>query len=277
MRPHEPPPKLWAIGDLHVGHAENRRAVERIGHHERDWLVLAGDMGEKVDDLRFVLETLAPRFARLLWVPGNHELWTTSDDGLRGEAKYAALVALCRARGVLTPEDPFPLFESEGGPRVVAPLFTLYDYTFGPEGASPDEARAWALEDGVVCADERRLHPDPHESREAWCAARCALSEERLTDARRRHDGVPFVLVSHYPLLVELAFLPRVPRFRVWCGTQRTRDWAHRFGAEVVVYGHLHMPGMRMIDGVRYEDVSFGYPREWRRTHGAEARLRRIL
>ena len=66
--------KLWAISDLHVGYAENRRIVEQLAAQPDDWMVLGGDLGESVDDLRFVLETLGPRFARLVWVPGNHEL-----------------------------------------------------------------------------------------------------------------------------------------------------------------------------------------------------------
>jgi 3',5'-cyclic AMP phosphodiesterase CpdA len=270
--------KLWALSDLHVGHAENRLAVERIPSHPDDWLVLAGDLGETLDDLRFVLGTLGPRFRRLVWVPGNHELWTVRDDGLRGEAKYQALVAVAHEHGVATPEDPFPVFDGEGGPRVVAPLFTLYDYSFCPDGLTPDGARAWALEDGLACADERHLHPDPYPSREAWCAARCAYSEGRLRDVLGLHgDGCRTVLVDHFPLRAELAVLPRIPRFCVWCGTRRTHDWHVRFRADAVVYGHLHLPGRRVIDGVRFDEVSLGYPRQWRRSHGADAQLRRIL
>jgi 3',5'-cyclic AMP phosphodiesterase CpdA len=268
--------KLWALSDLHVGHAENRQAIERIAPRMEDWLVLAGDVGETLEDLRFVLATLGPRFRRLVWVPGNHELWTVRD-GLRGEAKYRALVATAREHGVATPEDPFPVFDGGEGPRLVAPLFTLYDYSFCPDGMTPDAARAWALEAGLACADERLLHPDPHPSREAWCAERCVYSEERLTDALARHGECPTILVDHFPLLPELAVLPLIPRFRIWCGTQRTRDWHRRFRAEAVVYGHLHLPSRRVIDGVRFEEVSLGYPRQWHRSHGSDARLRRIL
>jgi hypothetical protein len=33
------------------------------------------------------------------------------------------------------------------------------------------------------------------------------------------------------------------------------------------VYGHLHIPRTTWYDGVRFEEVSIGYPHEWRR-HG---------
>jgi hypothetical protein len=32
-----------------------------------------------------------------------------------------------------------------------------------------------------------------------------------------------------------------------------------------VVYGHLHIPRVTYHDGVRFEEVSVGYPREWER------------
>jgi hypothetical protein len=31
----------------------------------------------------------------------------------------------------------------------------------------------------------------------------------------------------------------------------------------VVVYGHLHIRRTTQYDGVRFEEVSLGYPREW--------------
>lgn len=269
--------KLWAISDLHVGHRENRHAVQEIPAHGDDWLILAGDLGETTAHLRFIFETLRHRFRRLIWVPGNHELWTVPGvEPLRGVAKYDALVATCREYGVLTPEDPYDLFDDGGQLHLIAPLFLLYDYSFCPDGMTPAAARAWALETAIECADEHLLHPDPYASREQWCAARCAETEERLTQALSTHGG-PTVLINHFPLMAGLARIPRMPRFSIWCGTQRTADWHRRFAASVVVSGHLHMPHTRVIDGVRFEEVSLGYPRQWYRTPSARPRLRQIL
>ena len=55
----------------------------------------------------------------------------------------------------------------------------------------------------------------------------------------------------------------RHPEFAQWCGTDRTADWHLRFDAAAVVYGHLHIPRTTWYDGVRFEEVSLGYPREW--------------
>ena len=49
-------------------------------------------------------------------------------------------------------------------------------------------------------------------------------------------------------------------------------------GAAAVVYGHLHIPRTTWHDGVRFEEVSVGYPREWQRAaRAAAAVLRQIL
>ncbi len=92
---------------------------------------------------------------------------------------------MCRRLGVLTPEDPYPVWAAgpRGGPVVIAPLFLLYDYTFRPDGANTKaEGLRQAYATGIVCTDEMLLHPDPYPSIDAWCAARLALTERRLAD-----------------------------------------------------------------------------------------------
>jgi 3',5'-cyclic AMP phosphodiesterase CpdA len=268
--------KLWALSDLHVGYADNRRALESIGTHADDWLILGGDVCEREGDLRFVLDSLGRKFAQLIWVPGNHELWTLPGETRRGEAKYRRFVEICQDAGVLTPEDPYVVWNGDGGRRLIAPLFVLYDYTFRPDAIAPEDAVEWARESGVECADEHLLHPDPYPSRPAWCAARYAYSEKRLEAAVAEHR-CPAVLINHFPLRHELAVLPRIPRFSIWCGTRRTSDWHTRFGAEVVVFGHLHIRQTRLIDDVRFEEVSLGYPRQWNTERSIDSYLRQIL
>jgi hypothetical protein len=195
----------------------------------------------------------------------------------RGEAKYDRLVARCHAIDVLTPEDPYPIWTGEGGPHLIAPLFVLYDYSFADDGVSPARAIEAADRAGIMCADEALLHPDPWASREAWCAHRCALSEARLDAARDEHD-IPFVLVNHYPLRRELARLPLIPPFKIWCGTRRTEEWAARYRASVVVSGHLHIRSTRVIEGTRFEEVSLGYPhRQWDTRRGVDSYLRPVF
>jgi len=269
---------LLATSDLHVGYAENRPLVERLRPtSDQDWLVVAGDVGEVAADIEWALRLLSGRFATVVWAPGNHELWTPRQDPvqLRGVQRYEYLVRLCRSLGVLTPEDPYPVWTGPGGPVRVVPLFLLYDYSFRPAGTSTKaEALARAHATGVVCTDEYLLHPDPYPSRDAWCAARTAETERRLRDCP---PDPPLLLVNHYPLVRDPTSVLRYPEFAQWCGTERTADWHRRFRVAGVVYGHLHIPRTTRYDGVRFEEVSIGYPREWSRRGHPRGLLRQIL
>ena len=89
-----------------------------------DWLIVAGDVAESMERLNDAFGMLRNRFAKIIWVPGNHELWTVPGPKGRGAAKYEAVVDLARSFGILTPEDPYPVWEGEGGPCVVCPLFS---------------------------------------------------------------------------------------------------------------------------------------------------------
>ena len=265
---------LLAISDLHVRHKRNREALEGIGDHPGDWLILAGDLCETAEQLRYVFEFLTPRFEKLLWVPGNHELWTKPDAERRGVAHYDHLVDLARSLGVVTPEDPYPLYEGPGGPAYVCPLFLLYDYSFRDEGLTKEEALRRSAKSGITCSDEWLLSPQPYASREDWCADRLKLTEARLSELP---TSTPKVLVNHFPLRWDLVRIPRIQSFELWCGTRATEDWHKRWGASVCVHGHLHLRATDWRDGVRFEEVAVGYPRHWMATKSWDRYLRTIL
>ena len=268
--------KLYAISDLHLLGECNRQALATLPAHPDDWLMLGGDIGETEEQLEFALSILTRRFQRLLWTPGNHDLWTLPSDtsGLGGEAKYRRLVSICRDHGVLTPEDPYVLWPGEGLPHLLAPLFILYDYSFRPADVPLDKAIEWAAESGVICADEVLLSPEPYSSRSAWCAARCLYTEKRLQEVSPRAG---LILINHFPLRQDLVRLRWIPRFSLWCGTRRTEDWHIRFPVSVIVHGHLHIRSTCFRDGVRFEEVSLGYPHNWNHESGIEPYLREIL
>lgn len=272
-------PSLYAISDLHVGHGENRAFVadELHPHAPGDWLLVAGDIGESMADIEWTLTLLAGRFEQVVWAPGNHELWTTPADELqlRGQRRYEHLVAVCRRLGVLTPEDPYVTWHGSGGPVVIAPLLVLYDYTFRAPGTrTREESLSRAHEAGIVCSDEYLLDPQPFASVDAWCAFRLRYTLARLSEHR---NGPRMVLVNHFPLVRQPTEVLRYPEFAQWCGTESTYDWHIRFPVEAVVYGHLHIPRTTWYDGVRFEEVSLGYPRERRGRPPHGSPLRRIL
>lgn len=267
--------KLYAIADLHLSYKQNREALADLRPHASDSLIICGDVGEKIEHLQEAFGVTTKLFKQVFWVPGNHELYTlpgqrNQTDGLdddplnkelRGEFKYLECVRVANEYGVITPEDEYVKWEGEGGPCIICPLFTLYDYSFRPDHVSREGALDWAMEENIVATDEALLHPDPYESRDRWCEELVAKTEERLMLTSSR--GIPLVLVNHWPLREDTITIPQIPRFSLWCGTKKTEEWHTRFNAKVVVTGHLHVRRTDWRDGVRFEEVSLGYPKQW--------------
>lgn len=240
---------LWAVSDLHVTFAQNQKTVDALQpQHPGDWLIVAGDVAEKIPDVVRVLAGLAARFDTVIWVPGNHELFNRKTDRINGKARYRALVGQLRALGVITPEDPYPVF----GGVTICPLFTLYDYSFRPLGLSAKQAVAKAK---VKLDDELAIAP--YVDIPQWCTERISYTEDRLKASKG-----PKVLVNHWPLVIEPTHRLFEKDIALWCGTTATRDWAVRFNAVMAIHGHLHIPAETRVDGISHVEVSLGYPFE---------------
>ncbi|AWB81722.1 serine/threonine protein phosphatase [Corynebacterium yudongzhengii] len=246
---------LWAVADLHAAVAKNRQQLGRITpQHPKDWLIVAGDVAERTELVLRVLGDLKRRFARVIWVPGNHELFSRSADRYTGRAKYTELVEGCRALGVDTPEDPYPVFDGV----TICPLFTLYDYSFRGPGMTVEQAIEQAHERSLVMTDEFAIAP--FVDIRAWCWDRLAYTVKRMS----RITG-PTILINHWPLVQEPVHKMAFAEIALWCGTRHTRTWPERYQAQQVIFGHLHMPGETVVKNIPHREVSLGYPREWER------------
>lgn len=305
--------KLYAISDLHISYKFNHDAIHLLKPHTEDTLILAGDIGEKLEHLHTTFALTTKLFKQVFWVPGNHELYTlphasevahdnnhmsptsptevkvAEPDAMRGELKYLECVKVANEYGVVTPEDEYLTWTSGDGSNnqpitraLIVPMFLLYDYSFRPDDVHREDALDWAMETHIQATDEALLHPDPHPTRDAWCHALLQKTEERLKFALATKDpDTKVVLINHWPLREDLITIPSIPRFSLWCGTKRTDDWHTRFQADVVVSGHLHVRRTDWRDGVRFEEVSLGYPKQWEgareRGKSVEELLREIL
>jgi 3',5'-cyclic AMP phosphodiesterase CpdA len=267
--------RLFAISDLHLANKSNRTALMNLPTYPEDWLILAGDIGETAKHLKFALSILSVKFKHIIWVPGNHDLWTfpLNEFEAKGINKYQQLVNICRSYDVLTPEDEYPKVFLDGQAFIIVPSFTLYDYSFRPKEIPYEKAIEWAAESGIICSDEDLLFPYPYRSIPEWSNKRCDYTETRLLELP---SNIPVILVNHYPILEEHAQLARFPRFALWCGTRRTEEWLKRFNIKVVIYGHLHIRESKYKDGVQFEEVSLGYPRDWNYLDGMSYYLKEI-
>ncbi|KAF2748290.1 ser/Thr protein phosphatase family protein [Sporormia fimetaria CBS 119925] len=261
----ERPGRLWAISDLHLSYPTNRDELQKLKPRPNDGLIICGDVGERPEHLHTAFKCATDCFRHVFWAPGNHELYTPPTDkaGFKGEQKYEQCVAIAREYGVKTPEDDYMLWQGEGGPCLIAPIFTLYDYSFRPADIKFEDALDWAREQEIEATDEHLLHPDPWPSRQDWCEALVARTERKLEAAVAANPGIKLIIAGHWPLREDLVHLPMIPRFSLWCGTKKTEDWHNRFSAKVVVSGHLHIRRTDWKDNTRFEECSLGYPRQW--------------
>lgn len=70
---------LWAVADLHAAVRANGGRIDTIQPHDpSDWLIVAGDVAERTSVVIDVLHELRQRFATVIWVPGNHELFVVA-------------------------------------------------------------------------------------------------------------------------------------------------------------------------------------------------------
>ena len=126
---------------------------------------------------------------------------------------------------------------------------------------------------GVRSADEDLLAPDPYTSCDDWCAARRGHRDSPGVPAPRRQ--------AHRRESLSVAPGPRRPPAHSavldLVRYPKTNVWHRRFNIEAVVYGHLHLRSTREIDGVRFDEVSLGYPKQWNQQKTLADYLRRIL
>ena len=87
---------LWAVSDLHVVHVGNKPVTESQYLLTPGMTVdcLLATVAERTDEMGWALDLLRRRFAKVIWVPGNHELWTTTNYPMEifGRARYDYLV-----------------------------------------------------------------------------------------------------------------------------------------------------------------------------------------
>jgi len=264
--------RLYAVSDLHVDYARNRDWVADLGREnfEDSVLLLAGDVGHRLERIRDTFSVLTAMFKKVFFVPGNHDLWVSGDcvDSLE---KYHQLEAVCREAGVLRQ----PGMIGSGNSLVqIVPLDSWYQE---PEdsndslflGRNGDEIwrDAWA--------DYRRILW-PVNSVSGGIFQFLAGSNREI---ERHAEHVPIVTFSH--------FLPRseLLRGQITASSSRMREPRHAFNfsrvagsraidreirslkSSVHIYGHQHRNRDRLIEGVRYVSHCLGYPAERDRAH----------
>lgn len=238
--------RVFALSDIHVDYEANMKWVQGLSRadHQDDLLILAGDVSHRQALLGQCLEALARRFHKVLFLPGNHDLWVLGEaPGKTSFQKFMEVAATVRDSGACMEAQRF-------GDVLVQPLLGWYDYSFGEPG---EELRSSWM-DFRACR-----WPQGYE------AADVALHFERLNRAAPLQGVSRVITFSHFLPRLDLVpgFVPR--RHRILdpvLGSTRLEAQLRRLQPDIHVYGHSHINRSVSIDGVRYVNNAFGYPQE---------------
>jgi predicted phosphodiesterase len=239
--------RVFAISDLHLDYAVNREWLQELPAHEYndDVLILAGDVSDRLALLDAAFSACVRRFAVVLYVPGNHDLWINREHMHDSFAKLDAVLASTREHGVRT-----DIFRTDD--LAIVPLLGWYDYSFG---AADDYLRA-------AWADYRHCRWPDHDEialTRFFTERNAGASSPALADAGR------IITFSHF--LPRIDVMPeRIPekhrKIYPVLGTTVLEKQLRELGSSLHVYGHSHVNRRVDIDGVTYVNNAFGYPSE---------------
>lgn len=239
--------RVFAVSDIHVDYAQNLTWVQGLSRsdYRDDVLILAGDVSHRPALLGTALEALAQCFHRVLFVPGNHDLWVLGEPaGTTSLQKFAQVLRTAEQHGAATAPTCI------GGVQFV-PLLGWYDDSFG----EPEETLREMWMDYRACQWPT-----------GWDAADVARHFESLNPTTVRPPGVGRVIsFSHFLPRIDL-IPPYVPRWHRTLdpvlGSTRIEDQLRALQPDIHVYGHSHINRAVSLDGVRYINNALGYPQE---------------
>ena len=239
--------RIFALSDLHIEQAINRAWVERLSEtdYRDDILILAGDLSDTLALIEWGLGVLASRFRKVLYVPGNHDLWVLREPAsLLSTGKLERLRALCAERNVsMTPYHC--------GELSVVPLFSWYDDSFSVPSAELRER--WM--DYRACRWPAGLHGD-------GINAHFLGMNDAALQVRNR------IVVSFSHFVPRADLLPSdsatTRMLLPVMGSAGLDAQIRRLQPAIHVFGHSHRNLDVAREGIRYVNCALGYPSERR-------------
>jgi len=238
--------RIFAISDIHVDYDVNTQWVANLStlEYQDDVLILAGDVSDTRRLLDWCLSTLAKCFKKVLFVPGNHDLWVIRDGRDKNSfQKFDEVRSVVEMSGATM--QPF----REQGVSII-PLLTWYDYSFGEPS---DELRSMWM-DFRACRWPKGVTEQD-----------VAVHFAALNDEHANPVGDKVITYSHFLPRIDLmpAYIPCVNKVLYpILGSAKLDRQLRRLNSKLHVYGHSHVNRQIKIDGVSYINNAFGYPSE---------------
>lgn len=237
--------RIQALSDIHVDYRQNMNFLLQISEYDYvdDILLLAGDVSHITSLATEAFELLANRFHKVMFVPGNHDVWVSRNENLDSLEKFERMLTLANQYGILT--QPLHLASLS-----IIPLFAWYDYSFAP--LSTQLKKKWM--DFSTCRWPQQL--DETEITKKFLS----LNEPNLSVSNR-------TIISFSHFLPRIDVMPSfIPSTRNWLhavlGTTQLEKQIRTLGSRIHVYGHSHVNNRVVLDNTTYINNAFGYPHE---------------
>jgi len=238
--------RIFALSDVHVDYDANMQWINSLSQVEyvNDVLILAGDISDSAARLERCLNQFARRFRKLLFVPGNHDLWVIRDDKHRNSLdKFRSVCEIAARSGAST--APY-----HHGRMTIVPLLGWYDYTFG----TPETELEGAWMDFYACRWSQ-----------AWTMKDVTQHFLRMNNYQRRDNEEIILSFSHFVPRIDVMpqYLPDFSQklFPV-LGSSRLEQQVRQLRSDMHIYGHSHINRRVKLDGTLYINNAFGYPNE---------------
>jgi Icc-related predicted phosphoesterase len=269
--------RIALTSDLHVEHHPEvvPLIVERTRALAVDVLVVAGDVSHDLGRLAEALAALKQAAPRLVFVPGNHDLWCSPGTPSSSARYEEAIPALCARAGVdALGHAPVEIggvafvgvtgwYDFSLRNRELDGTFTLDDYRRGAWGRL-----RWNDQSRVTWTDEEGQLLDA----QAICDQQVASLERQLSEVGDR----PTVAVTHHLPFAELVTsMGELPWDFIngFMGAARLGEAMRRApNVRLACAGHTHFRKRASIEGsggrFMAEVSPIGYPREYKRMAG---------
>eukprot|EP00403_Amphidinium_massartii_P005538 CAMPEP_0178375254 /NCGR_PEP_ID=MMETSP0689_2-20121128/2791_1 /TAXON_ID=160604 /ORGANISM="Amphidinium massartii, Strain CS-259" /LENGTH=1610 /DNA_ID=CAMNT_0019995237 /DNA_START=1 /DNA_END=4829 /DNA_ORIENTATION=+ len=272
--------RIWTLSDLHFdqhGAPEWCKSLSSSFFRD-DILMLAGNVADSLEKLKFGLTVLKSKFRRVFFVPGNQDLWVkayTLGDIIKGRekvaneaktigdsmSKFLQVMQVCDDLGI----DVAPA-EVAGGVFIV-PLMSWYSREFVSREMRRNNA-AQSDADQRVTIDQWIRWPFPCGSDDAWKffmrmnepILRAALVAKSAFEGLAGQQATVLTM-THFLTRAELPFDWSVPGLWDYIGCDGLDEQARILGSDVHVYGHACTGGpCTHMEGVHYVHNYLGTP-----------------
>jgi len=237
--------RVFVVSDIHVDYSENKQWLLDISYEDYvdDILIVAGDITDDLQLLNHCFHELSKKFLKVLFVPGNHELWVSRDTASHSLEKYEQVCDIAADNDIGT--QPYHI-----GLLSIVPLLGWYDFSFAP--LTEQLNKTWM--DFRACVWPDNLQP---------------LGVTKYFIEKNKQ----YLQTTNQTLISFSHFLPRIDLMPIYIsqayryiypalGSVLLEQQIRMLKPDIHVYGHSHVNRRVTLEGIKYINNAFGYPSE---------------